>query len=135
MEKAAFLTILVSVNILRHGQWVIRAAVITLAGMTCACFAPDGPKVVTSPDPSLKIPAIKTSAEKKDFSAVKQLIKDLESDDPAVRFYSISALERLTGQTFGYQYFVEDEKRTPAVEKWKAWHQGWEAGQREASKK
>jgi hypothetical protein len=84
---------------------------------------------MTDPDPSLKIPAIKTAADGKNRSQVGQLIKDLDSDDPAVRFYSIGALERLTGQTFGYQYFVDDEKRAPAVERWKAWLAGWEAAQ------
>jgi hypothetical protein len=123
------------VNTQKCGKRTARMTAFALAAMSSSCFAPDGPKVVTSPNPSLKIPAIKASVEKKDYSALKQLIKDLESDDPAVRFYSISALERLTGQTFGYQYFAEDEKRSLPVEKWKAWYLGWEAGQREASTK
>lgn len=84
---------------------------------------------ITNPDPSGKIPAIKASVQRKDMTAVRQLVKDLESDDPAVRFYAIQGLERLTGQTFGYQYFAADESRFSAVEKWKAWLAGWEAAQ------
>jgi hypothetical protein len=106
--------------------------VLASAGFAGACFAPDGPKVVSSHDPSLKIPAIKTAVDQRDFSTIRQMIKDLESDDPAVRFYASSGLERLTGETFGYHYFVDEAQRAPAVEKWTAWAAGWEAGARHA---
>lgn len=75
------------------------------------------------------------AASEKDISNAPQLVKDLESDDPAVRFYSIGALERLTGQTYGYQYFMDEEKRAESVSKWKAWLSGWEAGKGESVKK
>ena len=98
--------------------------------MTGGCFTPEKPNL-KSENPAAKIPAIKTAVEDKDLSNVRQFIKDLENDDPAVRFYSISALEKLTGQTFGYQYFVDEDKRAQAVEKWKAWLKGWEAAQQQ----
>lgn len=104
------------------GLWLLP---ILLIG---ACSSNE-PKTVVSEDPGLKIPAMKAAADTKDLSQVKQLVKDLESDDPAVRFYSIGALDRLTGQTFGYQYYMEDDRRAAAIEKWKAWLSGWEAGQ------
>jgi len=88
---------------------------------------------VTNPDPSAKIPAIKASVQTNDTSVVQQLIKDLESDDPAVRFYAIAGLQRLTGQTFGYQYYADEPQRAAAVQQWKAWLAGWEAGQRQSS--
>lgn len=81
-----------------------------------------------NPDPSGKIPAIKDAVEARDLAAARQLIKDLESDDPAVRFFAIQGLQRLTGQTFGYRYFDDERARKPALEKWHAWLNGWEAG-------
>ena len=58
----------------------------------------------------------------KDRSAVPQLVRDLDSDDPAVRFYTIQALRELTGQDFGYDYTDDDEEeRKPAIGQWRAW--------------
>jgi hypothetical protein len=93
-----------------------------LAGSGGGCFfggreAPD----IKSPDPSLKIPAIKSAVQRKDMSVVGALIKDLESDDPAVRFYAIQGLQRLTGETFGYEYYAEADQRTPALQQWQQW--------------
>jgi hypothetical protein len=104
---------------------------VALAG--CNSGGGAGPKLVSNPDASGKIPAMKISAETKDFSAVTQLVRDLESDDPAVRFYSINTLQRLTGETFNYQYFGDEERRAVAVGRWRAWLAGWETAQRELS--
>ena len=85
------------------------------------CTAPRGPLVVTDPDPSVKIPAIKKAVSNKDRKAVRQLVADLSNDDPAVRFYAINGLHRITGQRFGYDYFADDEHRWPSVQKWQQW--------------
>lgn len=82
------------------------------------------PKVkpsLTHYDPAVKIPAIKMTAKLHDRSAVAQLVEDLDSDDPAVRFYSIRALRDLTGETFEYRYYDDDLERRPALERWRAW--------------
>ena len=50
-----------------------------------------------------------------------QLIRDLDSDDPAVRFYAIEGLQRLTGQTFDYHYYDDEIDRHPAMLKWRQW--------------
>ncbi len=86
-----------------------------------ACSASRGPLVVTDPDPSIKIPAIQKAVREHDLSALPQLVKDLESDDPAVRMYANHALEQLTGQRFEFRYFDGDDERAAAVEKWKHW--------------
>ena len=104
-----------------------------LGGMLCACESGAGPKDVKNPDPWGKIPATVEAGNHKDSSTIPQLITDLESDDPAVRFYAIGALERITGKTFGFQYFVDEDQRAAAVQQWKAWLAGWEAGQRMGS--
>jgi len=86
-----------------------------------SCTAPRGPLTVTDSDPSIKIPAIKIAVARKDVSVARQLVKDLESDDSAVRFYAINGLLRLTGENFGYLYYEEPEERKPALQRWQAW--------------
>ena len=91
------------------------------SAVAASCTAPRPPLTVTHEDPGIKIPAIKKAVREKDKSVVPRLIEELNSDDPAVRFYAIGALQELTGQTFGYQYFQDEEGRKPALEKWKKW--------------
>jgi hypothetical protein len=101
--------------------WVWRlsiGAMLAIAG--CGGGARE-PRVVTNPDPSVKIPAIKQAVRQGDADVVPQLVKDLDSDDPAVRLYAIEALERLTGQTFGYRYFDDERERAPALKRWQEW--------------
>jgi hypothetical protein len=82
---------------------------------------------INSPDASLKIPAIKSAVARKDMSVIGGLIKDLESDDPAVRFYAVQGLRRLTGETFGYEYFADADVRRPALVQWQEWYNRSEA--------
>jgi|SRR2546430_2230753 len=93
---------------------------------SAGCVHPRAPVVVTDPDPSVKIPAYKQAVRRKDRAAVRQLVTDLDSDDPAVRLYAIGALERLTGERMGYRYFDTDEARRTAVERWQQWLRGAE---------
>lgn len=86
-----------------------------------ACQAPRPQLVVTDPDPAVKIPAIQKAVRQRDTSAIPQLIKDLGSDDAAVRMYANHALEELTGQRFGYRYFAGDDEREAAAQKWRQW--------------
>jgi len=145
LENASKLTILTLVSL---KFWSDRSAARRFAGKVAptlaiwlgvgalvgACnFGPRGKAVITDPDPANKIRAFKIAEENKDMTAVRPLVKDLESDDPAVRFYAINTLQRLTSQTFGYQYFANEEQRAPAVEQWKAWLAGWEAGRNDTS--
>lgn len=76
---------------------------------------------LTDPDPSRKIPAIKEAADSGDKSKTVHLVDDLDSDDPAVRMYAIHALKDLTGRTFGYRYYDEEDQRAAAVARWRAW--------------
>jgi hypothetical protein len=93
---------------------MIAAALIGVAGCSRTTMPP-------SRDIQAKIPAIKSAAEKRDLSAAPKMVKDLESDDPAIRFYAIEGLERLTGETFGYVYYDDAPKRREAVMKWRRW--------------
>ena len=49
------------------------------------------------------------------------MVANLNDDDPAVRFYSIEGLKRLTGDDFGYRYYEDADERAAAVAKWNQW--------------
>jgi hypothetical protein len=104
-----------------------RWGLLTAAAFSAAaCVHPRPPLVVTDTDPSIKIPAIEKAVRERDMKASRQLVKDLDSDDPAVRFYAIDGLRRLTKQDFGYRYFDDDDRREPACRKWQQWLDGQE---------
>jgi hypothetical protein len=88
--------------------------------LACGACAPSGRGLVDE-DASFKIPAIKSAVESNDKKAVPELIQGLTSDDPAVRFYCIEGLRRLTGQTFDYQYYAPDTERELSVQRWRDW--------------
>jgi hypothetical protein len=102
-------------------------AAAALAIGVSACSSGYGPRTVSNPDPSAKIPAIEESVATKDYSSIAEMVKDLDSDDPAVRFYAIGGLKRLTGQTLDYHYYEDEDQRAPAIVRWKIWLQGWQA--------
>lgn len=101
---------------LRYGRIVILSLCLGVA----ACATRE-PLNVTNPDASVKIPAMKKAVREHDITALRQLVKDLSSDDPAVRFYAIEALHRLTGNQYGYAYYDDEEQRQDAVARWQHW--------------
>ena len=110
-------------NFPRRPLWprgAAAAASLALA-VLAGCGGPPPVKDVSNPDPSGKIPAIVTAAKKGDRRVMSQLVKDLDNDDPAVRFYAIEGLRRITGQTLGYHYYYGEDERQPSVNAWKQW--------------
>lgn len=94
------------------------AGAIALAMMSCR---PIEPLSVKNPDPTIKIPAIKEAVRRDKTSAVPQMVHDLNSDDPAVRLFSIYGLRKLTGEDFGYRFYLDEDERKPALAKWREW--------------
>jgi hypothetical protein len=92
--------------------------------LLAGCHEPAGPKVVSNPDSTVKIQAIKQAVAAQDRRQAADMVNALESDDPAVRMYAIEGLQRMCGQDFGYRYYAEPDQRRPAVEKWKQWLDG-----------
>jgi hypothetical protein len=102
--------------------FVVVVVIGCLAGAGAGCSTPRPVIDVRNPDPSGKIPAYKEAVRDPDPREVRQMVKDLDSDDPAIRLFAIVALRRLTdGETFGYQYFDDEHQRRPAIKRWQAW--------------
>jgi hypothetical protein len=100
-------------------QWapsILLSAV--LCGSVTSCIGRDPPSI-SSNDPGRLIPAIEIGVKAKDRHIIPYLISDLESDDAAVRMYSIDGLRRMTGQDFGFVYYADVDARKPAVDRWK----------------
>jgi len=76
---------------------------------------------IQSEDPANRILAIRAAAEARDTQSVPLLVDRLEDEDRAVRFFTILALDKITGHRFGYDYAMPDVDRRKAVEKWRAY--------------
>jgi hypothetical protein len=94
---------------------------LVVASMLWGCIPRRPRPDVGHPDLSVKIPSYVRAVEREDHSAIPRLIHDLEDTDPAVRFYAIEALYRLTGERFEYNYFSREAERLEAVQRWRRW--------------
>jgi hypothetical protein len=92
-----------------------------LACLFMAGCLPSGDPALSHDDPAVKIPAIKRAAVEGRHESLGHLIRDLDSDDPAVRVYAIAALERIAGERFEYQPYHDEEQRKPAIQRWREW--------------
>ena len=86
-------------------------------------------------DPAARLRAVREAGreEKGDREGgrtQRELVEMLDSDDPAERMLAIRALERLTGQTLGYEHAAGEAERREAVERWVEWCREREAGGR-----
>lgn len=99
---------------------ILRPTTLLCGLFVVGCSGYTGPRSVVNPDPAVKIPQIRRAVDANDRSVIPQLVHDLDSNDAAVRFYSIGALQRLTGETFDYDWTVADRHaREPSIQKWR----------------
>lgn len=105
---------------------VLRTSVFFISGIgvlvLAACTKPI-PRGYRSHDPTGRIEAMLETAATGDRSKIPQLIGELDSDDSAVRFTAIGTLERLTGQTLGYDYAAPERERRAATDRWVEWYE------------
>lgn len=81
------------------------------------------PRGLDSYDPTGRIQAMLEVAATNDHSQYPQLIAALDSDDSAVRLTAIGTLERLTGQTLGYDHAAPESQRRAATDRWVEWYE------------
>lgn len=70
--------------------------------------------------------ALGAAARAGDRGRIPDLIVMLDSSDPAQRMLAIRTLERMTGQTLGYDHAAPEPERAQAIDRWVK----WEAAQR-----
>ena len=80
-----------------------------------------------SAEPAARNAAIVNAAKTLDRDAVPDLVRMLDSDDPATRLLAIDTLDRITGERLGYEFQGTHREREAAVQRWVVWvreHQG-----------
>jgi hypothetical protein len=87
------------------------------------CFSLVGCRPTTKPDfhspePGARNEAIIDAAASKNQAAIPDLVRMLQSDDGATRLLAIRTLERLTGETLGYDYASNLETRRAGIARW-----------------
>ena len=96
-----------------------------IIGIVCAAaLGSCGPGTIPSfqsDNPASRNSAIVEAAEAGDEQAVRDLVRMLESEEPSTRFLAIEALQRLTGESFGYDYAADEPGRRAAVERWRTY--------------
>ena len=97
---------------------VLRLCAIAVALAQTSCGPPAIDGGFDSANPAAKMYAIEYAARDGDQAAVFCIIEQLNSDDPAVRLLAIGALQRMTGQTYGYHHYDPTWKRQEAIDQW-----------------
>lgn len=83
------------------------------------------PASINSPRPEERAAAVRqavdwsyaSDAERR--AVLEMLVGRLEDEDPAVRFFAIIALEKMTGTRLGYVYHAPLDERLRAVQSWR----------------
>jgi len=106
-------------------RWSVSLVLLAPCGLYfLGCQSPTpSPASIQSADPDERIRAIRTAADARDASAVPLIVDRLEDEDSAVRFFAILALDRITGQRFGYDYGAPAVQRAAAVQRWREYVQ------------
>ena len=86
------------------------------------CANPDDAIGFQEKDPAARLRAIQRAAATQDQDAIPELIGELQSDDAAERMLAIRGLEKMTGQTLGYDHAASPADRTLAAQRWAEWY-------------
>ncbi len=92
--------------------------VVPLASEGCA---PKAKPDFDSPDSNARAAAIEQAVNSQDMTKIPQMIALLDSDDPLIRMMAIRSLERMTGQTLGYEHSAPEWQRRDRADAWAAW--------------
>lgn len=101
---------------------VVYSAVVLGAGLASGCASPSSAVGFEEKDPGARLRAIQDAAETDDRTKIDELIELLASDDPAERLLAIRTLERMTGETKGFDHSGTPASRRAAIERWAAWY-------------
>lgn len=94
---------------------------LALAGAAMAGCRASLPADFDAPDAGSRIRAVVAAADRPTPEDLAQMVRSLGSDDPALRSMAIAALERTTGERFGYDAWAPRGDRQAAIDRWKGW--------------
>jgi hypothetical protein len=99
--------------------WFWAMIISMLAGCGTSYDRKMGLSDLDSPNPTVRIMAIKWAGDNKVSQAVPKLVDFLQDEDKSVRFYAIEGLQRITGTDNGYDYKAATHIRAAAVKRWR----------------
>ncbi len=86
--------------------------------LLCSCGPASIQGGFDSVSPAARTLAIKKAVHAHDLHAVPKIVEQLDADDPVIRMLAIDALERLTGETYGFHHYDPPDKRHAAIQRW-----------------
>ena len=96
-----------------------------LAGLTSlgvgGCSSPAYPEGLHSMHVQERLEAVVEAGNRRDMQAVPALVDLLDDEDDGVRFYTILALEKITGTRRGYDYADSGMERIRSIRRWRQW--------------
>lgn len=95
------------------------AAVSVWACAACAPSATEGG--FKNPAPGAQVYAIESAVREERKQQIPEIVECLRSDDDLVRMMAIGALERMTGQTLGYDFTDPLPLRLEGYRRWREW--------------
>lgn len=98
-----------------------------LGALLCACSLPEDQADFSSNLPSDRALATALAARGDEPADIPDLIAQLDSSDAAVRLLAQRALQKRTGESFGYHYADGEAERSAAVARWADWYRQQEA--------
>lgn len=104
-------------------RWPVVLLVTAACAAVASCADPDKAVGFEDKDPAARLRAVRQAAQTEDRSAIRPLITRLDSDDPAERLLAIRTLERMTGETMGYDHAAPRHERDAAVRRWVRWYE------------
>lgn len=95
------------------------AAVSVWACTACAPSATEGG--FKNPAPGAQVYAIESAVREERKQQIPEIVECLRSDDDLIRMMAIGALERMTGQTLGYDFTDPLPLRLEGYRRWREW--------------
>lgn len=100
------------------------AVIIFMLALSGGCTLPDErarhDRLQTG-QPQDRIQAMVEAVDADDQQAVPYIVECLTCDESDVRLFAYSSLQRLTGQTMGYDPYAPPRQRQEAFERWRRW--------------
>ncbi|MEQ8317748.1 MAG: hypothetical protein RIE77_02345 [Phycisphaerales bacterium] len=101
---------------MRTVRTTISVGALAMAGCNASL-----PADFEAPDAGSRIRAVIATARQPTHEDLTQMVRALNSDDPALRSLSIAALQRTAGDRFGYDAWAPEPERRAAIDRWKRW--------------
>lgn len=106
-----------------------RAALLGVLLFAAGCETPESRRrQLASPEPLARARAAVRSGAAGDPSAIPLLVNLLDDADAGVRMLAAQALDRLTGQLYGFTYYAPEADRAAAIQRMRAALQAGEWG-------